>query len=71
MLFSREEDLKKDPEQLHNVADDPAYAKVKRELAEQLTAELKATGDPRIVGGVDFDAFPYLGGGPRHPDWRK
>ena len=64
-------DLEKDPEQLHNVADDPAYAEVKQKLAKQLSAELKATSDPRIVGGVDFDAFPYLGGGPRHPDWGK
>jgi hypothetical protein len=27
--------------------------------------------DPRVVGGVDFDAFPYLGGVPKHPDWKK
>ena len=64
-------DLEKDPEQLNNVADDPAYADVKKKLADQLMAELKETKDPRVVGGVDFDAFRYLGGGPKHPDWRK
>ena len=64
-------DLSKDPDQLNNVADDPAYAEVKKQLSAQLMAELKESGDPRIVGGVDFDAFPYLGGGPKHPTWRK
>ena len=64
-------DLSKDPEQLNNVADDPTFAEIKKRLSMHLTAELNATGDPRIIGGVDFDAFPYLGGGPKHPDWRK
>ncbi len=40
-------DLRKDPDQLNNVADDPSYAKVKEELAARLMAELKATNDPR------------------------
>ncbi len=64
-------DLSKDPEQLNNVADDPAYAQVLKKLKQQLMDELRATGDPRIVGGVDFDKFPYLGGGPKHPQWKK
>jgi len=64
-------DLEKDPHQLNNVAGDPAYAEVKKELSQRLMAELKKTRDPRVIGGVDFDAFPYLGGGPKHPDWGK
>ncbi|NQT53121.1 sulfatase-like hydrolase/transferase, partial [bacterium] len=61
-------DVRKDPGQLRNVADDPAYAAAKKKLAEQLMAELKATADPRVVGGGDkFDAYPYLGGGRRKP----
>ena len=63
-------DLRDDPEQLENVADHPSYADVKRKLARQLTAELRATGDPRIIGGGEkFDEYPYLGGGPKHPSW--
>jgi N-sulfoglucosamine sulfohydrolase len=61
-------DLKKDPEQINNVANDPAYADARARLAKQLTAELKANKDPRIVGGGDrFDTYPYLGGAPQWP----
>jgi uncharacterized sulfatase len=57
-------DLKKDPGQLKNVAADPAYAETLKKLSAALTAELKATGDPRIVGGADIiDTYPYGGGG--------
>jgi len=65
-------DLSKDPEQVNNVAGRPEYAEQLRMLRERLNAALESTGDPRVVGGGDaFDAFPYLGGGPTHPDWRK
>jgi uncharacterized sulfatase len=56
-------DLSKDPHQLHNVAADPAYAETRRRLESSLLAELKATGDPRLLrGGDDFDGYPYYGG---------
>jgi N-sulfoglucosamine sulfohydrolase len=56
-------DLRKDPDQLNNIADDPAYAQVKKELADRLMAELKATDDPRVLGRGDaFDRYPYYGG---------
>lgn len=65
-------DLSKDPDQLVNVADDPAYADVKAGLHRQLVEELQATADPRALGnGEFFDAFEYLGGGPKHPDWER
>lgn len=55
-------DLRKDPEQLENVAEKSEYAKMKKALADQLTAELKATADPRVIGGGEkFDAYPYYG----------
>ena len=58
-------DLHKDPSQLQNVAGDPSYAQVKEELAARLMAELKATGDPRVLGRGDaFDHYPYYGGQP-------
>jgi arylsulfatase A-like enzyme len=63
-------DLRSDPDQLNNVADNPGFAQTKQQLAERLTARLTETADPRLVGnGEMFDAFPYLGGGPKHPDW--
>jgi len=61
-------DLKKDPEQLDNVASDPKYAEVRKELDRRLTEQLEATGDPRVVGGGEkFDEYPYLGGAPTYP----
>jgi len=63
-------DCKKDPEQLVNVAGDPAYAAIKEKLSAQLMEQLLATGDPRVTGGGDeFDVVPYLGHGPRHPSF--
>jgi uncharacterized sulfatase len=59
-------DLRKDPAQLNDVADDPSYAKVKEELAARLMAELKATADPRAFGKGDaFDSYPYYSGQPQ------
>jgi N-sulfoglucosamine sulfohydrolase len=64
-------DCRKDPEQVVNVADDPAYAKIKEKLSTQLMEQLVATGDPRATGGGDeFDEVPYLGNGPRHPSFK-
>jgi len=57
-------DLKKDPDQLKNVAGEAAYAETLKKLSAALTAELKATGDPRIIGGAEIiDTYPYGGGG--------
>ena len=64
-------DCRNDPEQLVNLAGDPAYAEIKAELSAQLMKELIATGDPRATGGGDeFDEVPYLGMGPRHPSYK-
>ena len=57
-------DLLSDPGQTKNVAGEPAYAEVQARLSNQLEAELRALGDPRVDGGGDeFDTFPYYGGG--------
>lgn len=62
-------DLRKDPEQLINVANDEQYAAAAEELAAQLEQRLTASGDPRMLGTGDaFDAYRYLGGVPKHPD---
>ena len=61
-------DLKKDRDQLKNVAGDKNYAAIKKKLAAQLMADLKSTADPRVVGGGEkFDRYPYYGGGRRRP----
>jgi uncharacterized sulfatase len=53
-------DLEKDPDQIHNVADDPTYAGPKQELARRLMALLRDASDPRVVGdGQTFDRPPF------------
>lgn len=53
-------DLAKDPDQLHNVAGDPAYDKTKHELASRLMEHLRRTADPRVQGDGDvFDKYPF------------
>jgi len=42
-------DLKKDPEQLHNVAAVPGYERERRELRRKLDAELIRSNDPRLA----------------------
>ncbi|WP_146531571.1 sulfatase-like hydrolase/transferase [Novipirellula artificiosorum] len=42
-------DLSKDPDQLHNVANDPPYASAKQRLRKQLDAELIKSDDPRLA----------------------
>ena len=53
-------DLTNDPDELINVADDPAFSDIKRKLAEALMTELKATNDPRAFGrGDEWDEYEY------------
>jgi hypothetical protein len=53
-------DLKKDPDQVTNVAADPAYASQKQELADRLLKTLTDANDPRVAGdGTTFDKPPY------------
>ncbi len=58
-------DLKTDPGQLHNVADDPEYADQIVQLRNRLEQRLKETEDPRATDPdySGFDTPPYLGGG--------
>lgn len=53
-------DLKKDPDQVRNLAIDPAYAKTRSTLSAELTSRLRAAGDPRVQAGpVIFDLPPF------------
>ncbi|MEM6279420.1 MAG: sulfatase [Verrucomicrobiota bacterium] len=52
-------DMVNDPDCVHNLADDPAYAETKSALWKQLEAGLVAQGDPRVLGEGDiFDFYP-------------
>jgi N-sulfoglucosamine sulfohydrolase len=53
-------DLRSDPDQIKNVADDPAYADAKKRLAAQLMKTLTGAGDPRLTGdGETFERPPF------------
>lgn len=52
-------DLRNDPYEMTNIAEDPAHADIVKDLDARLMAELGATGDPRASGGGDeFDRYP-------------
>ncbi len=43
-----------------NLAGEPRYAELQAELIRQMEDELRAEGDPRILGnGEIFDGYPY------------
>ena len=55
-------DLKNDPFQITNVAEDHRYADVLHQLSTRLEHILKETKDPRVVGRIsDLESFPYRG----------
>jgi len=55
-------DLKRDPDQLVNVAGQVAHRDAQRRLREQLERWLRETGDPRATVDDDrWDRFPYYG----------
>jgi uncharacterized sulfatase len=57
-------DVEKDWGQIHDVAEDPAYAAAKAELRAELDAYLSETGDPRLTGGpVVWDSIEFFGKG--------
>ena len=54
-------DIKNDPFQIKNLADNPSFLEIKEQMNEQLISELKATGDPRLTGdGQTFEQMPYI-----------
>lgn len=59
-------DLKKDPDQVVNVIDDPSYRDTKTILMQQLAKALIEAGDPRMIGGGQtFEEPPFVDAGPK------
>lgn len=59
-------DLRSDPHQVNNVAEDPFYTEAKAKLSSRLMAVLKQTNDPRVTGdGSTFDKPPFAS------EWHK
>ena len=63
-------DMEKDPAQLSNLADDPAYSKVKHELAARLREYLTDHNDPRLRGESPWDTYPFYHKIINDPNWR-
>ncbi len=55
-------DLRRDADQVRHVADAPAYAEVRKELADRLMAVLREAEAPRVIGdGTAFDRPQFAG----------
>ena len=55
-------DLRNDPNQTKNVAQDVRYTETRQQLEKQLMEELQATGDPRLIEDGRFFETPPLAG---------
>ncbi|MCF6313767.1 MAG: sulfatase [Verrucomicrobiales bacterium] len=66
-------DLREDPDQLKNLADESGYAEVREKLSTRLMGILKDAKDPRVMGdGSTFDKAPYTNlGKPRKKKKKK
>lgn len=63
-------DLKADPDQLNNVAQDPSHQHTREELSRRLAEQLHQSLDPRVVcTEPSFDTYPYYGGSPLKPGY--
>ncbi|MCA9052770.1 MAG: sulfatase-like hydrolase/transferase, partial [Planctomycetaceae bacterium] len=60
--------LRTDPDQVRNLAGDPAHTEVLLQLRQKVDDWMAETGDPRIDPDDDgFDHYPYYGGSRRQP----
>lgn len=60
-------DLRSDPQETKNVAEDPKYADARAKLEQRLLDELRSTGDPRILGDGEFFETPPMAGPVKEP----
>ena len=64
-------DLRKDPDEMNNVAEDPAYAAIRKEMTDRLFTILRETGDPRMADeGKYFETPPLAGPLPKQEQKR-
>jgi hypothetical protein len=55
-------ELKTDPDQVNNLANDPAFELIRVKLNKQLIEALEKTSDPRVSSDTpSFEQFPYAG----------
>lgn len=54
-------DCRTDPDQVKNLASDPAHQATLKRLSDILDERLKETGDPRSAGQAPWDDLPYYG----------
>lgn len=47
-------DVRNDPHQMHNLANDAQFRNIAADLEQQLLDELQRTGDPRLVGAGEY-----------------
>ena len=59
-------DLRTDPDEMHSLADDPAYRDVRNQLKNRLFAELERTDDPRLIDDGRFYETPPMAGPLKH-----
>jgi arylsulfatase A-like enzyme len=64
-------DLSKDPFEMHNVAADAAYEGIRKDLESRLLAELRRTGDPRLMSDGSYYESPPLAGPPEGAGRKK
>jgi len=65
-------DLRKDPQQMRNVAADPAYAAEREKFAAALLKTLTEAGDPRVTGDSQtFERPPFTDVGEKDPRKQK
>ncbi|MCP5113872.1 MAG: sulfatase-like hydrolase/transferase, partial [bacterium] len=64
-------DMERDPNQHHNLATEPSFAVVKRELKQRLERYLTRNGDPRMRGVTPWDNYEFTGRSIYdNPNWR-
>ncbi len=61
-------DMVRDPHQVNNVAEDPAYAAIRASLEKRLLDVLRSSGDPRMVEDGKFFETPPMAGPVGGPD---
>ncbi len=54
-------DLESDPNEIHNIANNPQFAKIKEELSSKLMEFLKSTNDPVLRGEIEEPERPEKG----------